>query len=37
MKLLYINVPWMRRYEGAIKGKDEPKGSFNYTLKNPMN
>jgi len=36
-KLLYINVPWMNCYEGAIKGVDEPKGFFGYTLKKPMN
>jgi len=36
-KILYINVPWMKRYEGAVKGGDEPRGDFGYTREHPMN
>lgn len=36
-QLLYINVPWMKRYEGAVEGEDEPKGKFRYTREHPMN
>ncbi len=36
-RVIYINVPWMKRYLGAIKGVDEPRGTFRYTLEHPMN
>jgi hypothetical protein len=33
--LLYINAPWMKRYEGANE-HDKPIGKFGFTLKHPM-
>ena len=35
-KLLYINVPWMKRYEGATDD-DKPIGKFRYTREHQMN
>src|SRR5690242_13156365 len=35
-RLLYINIPWMKRYRGAIHGVDVPSGGFKFTISHPL-